>query len=64
MFVLLIIVLILIIVPAKLSKLLSRSLFGWMWRGSTLKMVVEAGGQKLKSFKDVEMTKKNQEGNG
>lgn len=62
MLTLLIVVLILFIIPAKLSKLLFRSLFGWMWRGSTLKMVVEAGGQKLKSFKDGD--KKNQEGNG
>lgn len=42
---------VLLLVPAKLSKLLSRSLLGWMWRGSTLKMVVEEGGKKLKSFK-------------
>jgi len=46
-----VILLVLLLVPAKLSKLLSRSLLGWLWRGSTLKMVVEAGGKKLKSFK-------------
>lgn len=54
-----VVLLVLLLVPAKLSKLLSRSLLGWLWRGSTLKMVVEAGGQKLKSIRvDKEDTNK------